>query len=182
MLRQQSFSLAGLFGAYWGVVGVCLLLIIAVYRLAMIALDAFTFSFYWYHWLLLVCNLGFMAYSEGYRGFQKNFSPRVAARARYLKFRADPNLLHIVFAPLFCMGYFYAVRRRLVTTYGLTISIIILILTFNYISQPWRGILDAGVVVGLTWGVISIIIYFIDAMKMTAFDVSTDVPVIDRGG
>ncbi|MCP4430237.1 MAG: hypothetical protein GY806_04595, partial [Gammaproteobacteria bacterium] len=155
-------SLAGRFGAIWGVAGVCVLLLFAVYRLTVITIDSFEFSFMWYHWLILVGNILFMAHSEGYKGFQKSFSPRVAARARYLK--SNPKPLYILLAPLFCMGYFHATRRRMITAYVMTLAIVVLILIFNQISQPWRGILDAGVVVGLSWGVISIVVYYFQAM------------------
>ena len=167
-------SLAGRFGAIWGVAGVCLLLLFAVYRLTSITIDSFEFSFLWYHWLILVGNVLFMAHSEGYKGFQKSFSPRVVARARYLK--SHPRPLHVLLAPLFCMGYFHATRRRMITAYVMTFAIIVLIIVFNQISQPWRGILDAGVVVGLSWGVISILFYFVRAMGSAEFEFSAELP------
>lgn len=175
--HQENISMAGRFGAYWGVIGVCSLLIFAVYRLSVIALDSFEFSFLWYHWLIFVGNILFMAHSEGYKGFQKGFSPRVAARARYLKFNPDP--IHVMFAPLFCMGYFHTTRRRLITAYALTLGIVVLVIIFNQISQPWRGILDAGVVVGLSWGVVSIVVYFVRAMSSSEFEFSAEVPMVE---
>ena len=182
MLTQQAdlnqVSLAGQFGAYWGVIGVCMLLIFSVYRLTIIALDSLQFPFLWYHWLMLVGTLLFMAHSEGYKGFQKSFSPRVAARARYLKF--NPNPWYVAFAPLFCMGYFHATGRRLIRSYGLTLGIILLVILVNQISQPWRGILDTGVVVGLIWGLVSVVIYFIQAMSMEEFRFSAEVPMTEK--
>ncbi|MCP4238835.1 MAG: hypothetical protein GY770_35570, partial [Aestuariibacter sp.] len=97
--------LIGNIGAFWGIAGVCLLLSFAVYRLASISIDAFNFPLQWHHWLVLLGNTIFMAHSEGYKGFQKGFSPRVAARARYLK--NNPHPFHVLAAPLFCMGYFF---------------------------------------------------------------------------
>ena len=61
-----------------------LLLGSAVYRLTPIALDALSSPLEWRHWTVLAAVLFFMAYAEGYRAFQLGFSPRVAARARYL--------------------------------------------------------------------------------------------------
>ncbi len=175
--HQNNISMAGRFGAYWGVIGVCSLLLFAVYRLTIISLDSFEFSFLWYHWLIFVGNILFMAHSEGYKGFQKGFSPRVAARARYLKFNPEP--IHIFLAPLFCMGYFHTTRKRLVTVYALTLGIIALVIFFNQISQPWRGILDAGVVVGLSWGIVSVVFYFVRAMGSTEFEFSAEVPLAE---
>ena len=39
-------------------------------------------------------------------------------------------------------------------TYILTITIIFLII-IERISEPWRGIIDTGVLVGLSWGLLS---------------------------
>ncbi|MCP4433050.1 MAG: hypothetical protein GY806_18915, partial [Gammaproteobacteria bacterium] len=61
-----------------------------------------------------------------------------------------------------------------------TLAIVVLILIFNQISQPWRGILDAGVVVGLSWGVISIVVYYFQAMAGGEFEFSAEVPVENR--
>ena len=40
----------------------------------------------------------------------------------------------------------------------LTIGIIAIIWAVKWLSQPWRGIIDAGVLVGLTWGLITVLI------------------------
>lgn len=178
--QDQAYndSLAGRFGFVWGVTGVCLILLFAVYRLTQITVDAFEFTLVWYHWLVLIVNVVFMAHSEGYKGFQKGFSPRVVARAGYL--RSNPRPLHVLLAPLFCMGFFHATRRRMITAYAMSFAIILLILIFNQISQPWRGILDAGVVVGLCWGVMSILFYFYQYLVGETFEFSADVPV-ERG-
>lgn len=167
-------KLLGYLGAAWGISGIFLLLVCAVYRLSAIALNAFTMEFQWQHWLLLIANTVFMAYNEGYKGFQLAFAPRVAARARYLL--QHPQLLHVVFAPLFCMGYFYTTRRRLITAYGLLLGILILIVIFQQLSQPWRGIMDAGVVVGLSWGLVSLAWFCFFAMVAESFDYAPETP------
>ncbi|MDH5354861.1 MAG: hypothetical protein OEY09_10500 [Gammaproteobacteria bacterium] len=172
---SNKANLVGRLGALWGVAGVSLLLSFAVYRLTVITIDAFASPFQWYHWLVFFGNMLFMAHSEGYKGFQKGFAPRVAARARYLQYH--PRLSLILVAPLFCMGYFFATRERLVTTYALTVGIVLLVIIFHQISQPWRGILDAGVVVGLSWGIASLIWFAFEALGTGKFDVSAEVPV-----
>ncbi len=146
--------MAGTFGAIWGITGVFMLLGSAVYRLTPLALAAFSSPFKWYHWLAWTASVLIMAHAEGYRGFHQRFSPRVAARALYL--RDHPKALHIIFAPLFCMGYFHATRRRKTVSISLTVGIIVLVLAVHQIPQPWRGIIDAGVVVGLAWGLVSL--------------------------
>ena len=39
-----------------------------------------------------------------------------------------------------------------------TTAIVGLVLLVQGFSQPWRGIADAGVVVGLTWGLLSFVL------------------------
>jgi hypothetical protein len=102
--------MAGTIGVVWGITGVLLLIGSAVYRLTPLALAAFSSPFRWYHWLAWSVSVLVMAHAEGCRGFQQHFSPRVIARALYL--REHPKPLHIILAPLFCMAYFHATWRR----------------------------------------------------------------------
>jgi hypothetical protein len=139
-----------------------------------LAIDAFFYQWLWYHWIGLVLIVFFMAYAEGYRAFQLAFSPRVAARARYL--RDHPNMLHTLLAPLFCMAYFHAPRRRQVTSISVTAGIIILVILVRLLAQPWRGIIDGGVVVGLAWGLISLVIFGYQALSADEFPYSPEVP------
>ena len=148
-------------GTLWGIGGVVALLVFSVFRLSGFSLEAFQYPWDWRHWTVFVLNTAFMAHSEGYKGFQKSFAPRVVARARTL--HDNPPLLRLLLAPLFCMGYFHTTRRRLISVYILTVAIVTFIVAFQYVSQPWRGILDCGVVVGLTWGIVSIGVFTVQA-------------------
>ena len=177
-MERNIEILMGIFGAIWGLTGVLLLLGSAIYRLSHWAIDAFSYPFSWYHWASLFLVLLFMAFAEGYRGFQKAFSPRVAARALYLK--NHPKVLHALLAPFFCMGFFYASKRRKITSFSVTSAIIVLIVLVRLLSQPWRGIIDAGVVVGLLWGLISLIIFSIQAFTSKDFTYSPEVPQEDQ--
>ncbi len=161
-------------GAWWGLAGVALLLGSAIYRLTPMAISAFSFEFRWYHTVTLAVVVFFMAYVEGYRAFQQGFSPRVAARARYLKHQG--RLSHAIFAPLFCMGFFHATRRRQITSISVTAGIIVLVLLVRLLDQPWRGIVDAGVVVGLAWGLASLVLFGIQALTSGTFPYSPEVP------
>ncbi len=169
----------GILVSLWGLAGVVLLLASAVYRLTPLALEALSSSMLWYHWTFLAFILFFMAYAEGYRAFQLGFSPRVAARARYL--RRHRNVLHAFLAPLFCMGYFHAPKRRRVTSISVTAGIIVLIILVRLLPQPWRGIVDAGVVVGLAWGLVSLLIFAFQAFTAKEFKYSPEVPEEIRG-
>jgi hypothetical protein len=167
-------SLMGVFGAFWGLAGVALLLGSAIYRLTPLAIDAFAYDWSWYHWLSFALMLFFMAYAEGYRAFQLGFSPRVAARARHL--RDHPNALHSFLAPLFCMAYFHAPRRRKIVSISVTAGIIVLVILVRLLSQPWRGIIDGSVVVGLAWGLIALIVFAYKALTAERFPYSPEVP------
>ncbi len=157
----------GSIGAIWGLGGVFTVLAFAIYRLANIAIGAFDFPFAWWHWVILVVNILFMAHSEGYKGFQKAYSPRVVARAQVIA--ASPTPLRVLLAPLFCMCFFDSTPRRLLATYLLTTTVIVLVLLFQQLAQPLRGVLDAGIVVGLTWGTVSIIVFAIRAFVFNNF-------------
>jgi len=162
------------FGAVWGVTGVILLLASAVYRLFNTALGALSSHWLWYHWVFLLFVIVFMAYAEGYRAFQQRFSPRVAARAKYLM--NHPGFFRFIAAPIFCMGFFHATKKRKITSISVTAGIVILIILVRAVPQPWRGIIDLGVVVGLTWGIVSIIFFSMQAFSSKTFHYSPDVP------
>ena len=147
----------------WGIAGVLLLLLFAVYRLAPMALELTERELTAGQWLALGFSIINMAYAEGYKGFHRAFAPRVVVRALYLKNHAKQ--LHVILAPLFCMGYIHATRRRQLVSIGLTLAIICFIFLARTLPQPWKGILDAGVVVGLSLGILSIGYYLILAKR-----------------
>jgi hypothetical protein len=164
----------GAIGAAWGLLGLFVLLGGATYRLSLMMFQAFEFDLAWHHWLIFVVNVGFMAYVEGYKGFQVKFAPRFAARVRHL--RDNPTVLNVLLAPLFCMGYYHTTRRRLISVYVLTLTIIAFILGFQMLSQPIRGLLDAGVVIGLTWGMTSVFIFCTKALRNDVYEHSPELP------
>lgn len=157
-MNQQSTTrgLLGNVAFLWGLGGFFLLLFFAIYRLAPIAWSAIQQPLSVVQYALLIGNSLFMAHSEGYKGFQKAYSPRVVARAFYLREHATLPLA--LLAPFFCMTYFGAPRKRVIVSWCLTVAIVVLILIFQRLPSPWRGILDAGVVVGLTWGITATLI------------------------
>ncbi len=154
-------------GYTWGIGGVLLLLVFAIYRLAPMALALSESALSVLHWAALLFSVLYMAYAEGYKGFHKGFAPRVISRASYLK--QNPRISHVLLAPLFCMGYFHATRKRQLLSFGLTLMIICFVIIARQLPQPWRGILDAGVVVGLGIGVMSIAYYMYLANTKTDY-------------
>ena len=154
----------GRLAAAWGALGLLALLGYAIWRVGGVALAGLEHPWRAEHVALAAANVVFMAWSEGYRGFQKSFSPRCAARTRWL--REEPTALRTVLAPLFVMGYFAAPKRRLVAVYGLTIGIVAAVLAIHALPQPWRAALDIGVVVGLLWGVASYLLALAAAFEL----------------
>ena len=152
-LRISYRNALGIVGALWAVTGVAGILAWAIFRLSGIALGALEVPFAWYHWVAIGAFVPFMAWSEGLRGFQRRFSPRVAERAMLI--RAAPTAARVIFAPLFAAGFFGGSRREQLGACLGTIAIIALVILVHRLDQPWRGILDAGVVTGLAWGVVA---------------------------
>jgi hypothetical protein len=152
----------GYLGALWGMAGVLLLVGFAILRIAPPAVDVFSFQLAWYHWLALLASVAVAGYFKGYRAFQRSFSPRVAARAKYI--RENPTPIRVLLAPLFCMGYFDIVRRKQVVTYLMTLLMVGLIMLVRLLEQPWRGVVDAGILLGLSWGFISMLAYGFQAL------------------
>lgn len=172
----QVQSWPGAVAAAWGLTGVLALLLFAVYRLAHVSVDAIQMpAMAWYHWLVLVINVGMMAYAEGFRGFQQAFSPRVVARAAYLRQHWTP--VRLMLAPLFCMAFFHATPRRRRVAWAISLMVVSLVLLFRLLPQPWRGVLDAGVVVGLAWGIVSIVVFAVRWLITGQTNGSPDIPV-----
>jgi hypothetical protein len=75
------------------------------------------------------------------------------------------------------MGYIYATRKRKLFSIGLTVMIICFILIARLLPQPWRGIIDAGVVVGLAIGIVSILYFIvIESKNPELIKISPEVP------
>ena len=115
-----------------------------------------------------------MLYSEGYKGFQKGFSPRVVARAVHLS--RHPVAWHVLLAPLYCMGYIHATKKRRIVALSVTAGVVTLVLVVGLLPQPWHGIVDLGVVAGLGYGVIAILAFALKVFVGRPLDWPTDVP------
>lgn len=147
----------------WGIGGVLVILGAALYRLTPIALVPINDgSLTTFHWVIIVLWSLFNAHAEGYKGFQQRFSPRTVARAVYLG--QHPTPLRVALAPLFCMGFFHATKRVLIAAWGVLIAVLVLVAIIRSLDQPWRGIVDVGVVIGLGWGTISLLVFFVAAL------------------
>ncbi len=161
--------------AAWGVLTTTGLLISAIARLTPLALEPLqSHSMTGLQWALYVGWAVFNGYVEGYRGFQKGYVPRVVARAFWLG--QHPRPLFVLLAPFFCSGLFFATRRRLITSWVLLIGIVAIVQVVRLLEQPWRGIVDAGVVVGLAYGTGYLVVHFVGVLLGRPITVTPQVP------
>ena len=161
--------------AAWGVAWVSVLLGQAIWRLTPMALEPWaegmmTTGQQWLYVAWLVVN----AYLEGYRGFQLRFSPRVVSRAVYLG--RNPRPLWVVLALPFCMSLFHATRRQMIVSWTFIGALIVVIIWVRALPQPWRGIIDGGVVLGLVWGTVVIWVHFVRYLLGADFPPPEDLP------
>ena len=101
------------------------------------------------------------AYVEGYKGFQRKFSPLVVSRSLTLHPRSPPH--HLLLAPLYSMGLFHATKKRVIVSWSVTLGVAALVTGVKRMPYPWRNVVDAGVVVGLSWGMLSILVCYVMA-------------------
>lgn len=147
----------------WGVGGVLALFGRALARLTPVALEPIDEgSLSPLQIAVYVAWVAFNAYCEGYRAFQRAFCPRVIGRAYQLA--SEPRLLRALLAPLYCLSLFHANRRGLTVAWVMLAVITLLIGLLRLTPQPWRGIIDGGVVVALAWGALVMIVLAIRAL------------------
>lgn len=172
-VSTEPSSRLGKVVATWGIAQIALLLGSAVYRLTPLAIEP---------WrdgtltspqkLLFVGWIIANGYMEGYRGFQRRFCPRVVGRARELA--TAPTLVRTVLALPFCMSLFDAPRRQMIVQWIFLVALATLIAFVKTLPQPWRGIIDGGVVVGLVWGLVMTLVYFVRYLS------SGEVPAVEE--
>jgi hypothetical protein len=160
---ERALSVKGWLLYLWAIAGVLLFLWQGIWKLALIAWEPIRGgNLNALHWSAILFWCIANAYMEGYRGFQQSFSPMVVERAYTLEEQATP--LRVIFAPLYSMAFFAAPRAQMIVTWSITGMVVVLILLIRLLPQPWRGIVDSGVVVGLGWGALSIAILAIRAI------------------
>lgn len=159
---MKARSWIGVVGLVWGVGGVVLLLVDALIRLTPIARQALSQPLSGLHWLFLIGWILFMLFVEGHRGFHLSFSPRVVARGLHLL--RHPGRLDVALAPFFCMGLYRTTRRRLIAGWGMAAGIVSLILLVRTLAQPWRGLVDLGVLIALGYGLASTVFWLVHGL------------------
>jgi hypothetical protein len=106
----------------------------------------------------------FFAYYEGYKGFQTKFAPLVVKRSCSLVPGTDQaTFLNYLLAPFFSMALKTSTKKRKIVSWCVTLGVAGIVAAVKRLAAPWRNIVDAGVVVGLSWGALSIIVLYIKA-------------------
>lgn len=82
----------------------------------------------------------------------------------------------MVLAPLYAMGFIYASKKRIIISYSILIMVLVFITIAVNLPQPWRPIMDAGVVVGLLWGATVTGWYILVAIRTGASLVNPELP------
>lgn len=72
---------------------------------------------------------------------------------------------HKLLAPAFCIGYFHGTRRRVISSWVVTTVIFLVVIGVKQLPNPYRGIIDAGVIVGLLWGSVSVLVLFCQSLR-----------------
>lgn len=121
-------------------------------------LSVFTRSFF--RMPRLIVPLLFV-YTKEYKGFQLNFSPPVNKRNLNLVIGTrQGTVLNYLLAPLYSVGLIHSTKNRLITSPSVTLGVAGLVAIVKGLNPIWRCIMDAGVVVDLTWGSLSILVIF----------------------
>lgn len=151
----------------WAVFGMIGILGNAVKRLAPIAIQPLKAKdLSMFQWGAYIGTILFFAYAEGYKAFQLKFSPLVVRRAMTLK-EPTAKAVDVVLAPFYSMGLFHATRKRKIVSWSVSTAVLLIVGVVKRMPYPWRSIVDAGVVMGLTWGSISMAVIYIKALTGT---------------
>ena len=114
-------------------------------------------------WLEYLASVLLFGYVEGYKAFQLKFSPMCVQRALTL---SSPHrvCLHRALAPFYAIGLLHASRRRLITSWSISLLVAMLVILVRSLPYPQRSMVDAGVVTGLSWGAAAIVVYYVRAL------------------
>jgi len=148
--------------SFWGAGGVVMILCRSITRIMPIAVEPFKVnnlpSLSNFQLAVYCATCLWFAYVEGFKGFQKKFSPLVVSRSTTLTPLDGTPILHTLFAPFYSMGLFHATKKRKIISWSISIGVGFLIAAVKRLPYPWRNIIDGGVVAGLSWGAVSIVL------------------------
>lgn len=140
----------------WGAGGVVLSLLDAIARLSRVAYEGVAHGMFSGPQLLFTALWTVViVYGEGYRAFGQLLAPRMAARLLHLA-REGTGVARAL-APFHALSLFDTPKRRLLSAWTMLLGIVLVVLLVRKLPQPWRGSVDFGVVIALSWGAIAIV-------------------------
>ena len=140
--------------AGWGVIQVLSILANAIKRLVPLAIQPIVQKDL-QPTQIVICAIWcvYMIYTEGYKTFQLKFSPLVVKRAFGIS--NNPSIMNCLFAGPYSMGLFGATRKRMIVSWSVSLGVFAIVKIVKKLPYPWRSIVDAGVVLGLSYGALS---------------------------
>lgn len=61
------------------------------------------------------------------------------------------------------MALMFSTKKRKIVSWSVSLGVAGIVAAVKRLAAPWRNIVDAGVVVGLSWGALSILVLYIQA-------------------
>mmetsp|Transcript_22018 Transcript_22018/g.61203 ORF Transcript_22018/g.61203 Transcript_22018/m.61203 type:complete len:274 (+) Transcript_22018:145-966(+) len=163
--KCPATGFAAVVSSFWGTTGVLYILGKAIKRVLPVALEPFKDGAVPLSQLELgayIVTCLWFAYVEGYKGFQQKFSPLVVKRSfTLIPGRNGTKWWHFFLAPLYSMGLVHATKKRMIVSWSVTTGVTLIVAVVKRLPYPWRNIVDAGVVAGLTWGSLSILFFYL---------------------
>lgn len=158
--QDLNLTAGKVLASLWGSCGVAYILLKAIKRVLPIAMEPFmkaegVVPLTQFQLAAYVLTCLWFAYVEGYKGFQRKFGPLVVSRCFTLS--SSSPIHHLLLAPLYSMALFHATKKRMIVSWSVSIGVAAIVAAVKRLPYPWRNIVDAGVVVGLTWGTVSIL-------------------------
>ena len=94
------------------------------------------------------------------------FSPLVVKRSLSLVIGTrQGTVLNYLLAPLYSMGLIHATKKRMIVSWAVTTGVATIVVVVKKLNPIARCIVDAGVVVGLTWGSLSILAILFESIR-----------------
>jgi hypothetical protein len=104
-------------------------------------------------------------YGEGYRALHRRFVPHVIARAIELAKSDNRGVRGFLIAPLYVLDLVQTTPRALRVAW-LSIALIVLaVVLVRELPDPYRGIVDGGVAVALSIGLMSLLFNYVVAVR-----------------
>lgn len=149
--------------AGWALLGLCALFGQAIVRLGARAFDTIAAGLTPAQWALLVGLTAVFVYTEGIRGIQGRFAPRVAARLHELMRRR--RLHWDLLGPLYLLSLVGAPPRSMLRAWAGVFAIVAAVMIVRTFVEPWRGITDFAVVTALSWGLVAVVIQSVRSLR-----------------